>query len=489
LKLTNILTPIYKELSGNFQDIEIDNLCLDTRKLKDNCLFLLMEGEHYDPHNNVTEIEKSVSFFISEKPILTDVPYLIDPDLKEKVGFIYSNFLNNPESKMEHIGITGTNGKTSIASIIQYIFQDIYKTSYIGTLGLQINGSPVESNFDTPTTPQASDLVTMIKELADENVAINVMEVSSHSLFQKRVVSIDFSYAIFSNLTVDHLDYHGTFEEYAESKKLLFDSLSSQSVSIINADDPNFLRMVQDTKSEVITYSIFNDSDLKASNIHLNKDGTSFDVTYKNRTITFQTKLIGNFNVYNLLSVIALCFIKNLPIAYVKEKIFSFSGIPGRLEKVNSSVRSIFVDYAHTPDGLESVLKALNELKGLNSIITVFGCGGDRDSSKRPMMGSIADELSDLTIITSDNPRTEDPEKILDDISKGFSGEYFRIVDRKEAIRKAINLSSPGDLILVAGKGHEDYQIIGNTKIDFDDRKISQELLEELFQITDKSKI
>ena len=482
MKLNQILTPIYTELSNNFQNIEIDNLCLDTRKLKSNCLFILIEGEHFDPHNKVTEIEKSVSFFISEKPILTDVPYLIDPDIKEKVGFIYSNFLNNPENKMEHIGITGTNGKTSIASIIQFIFQDMFKTSYIGTLGLQINGVPVESDFDTPTTPQASDLVTIIKGLVDKNVAINVMEVSSHSLHQKRVISIPFSYAIYSNLTVDHLDYHGTFEEYLNSKKILFDSLNANSVSIVNADDPNYLKMIQDTKSEIITYSIYSDSHIKATNIRLNQDGTSFDVVHNNKTITFQTKLIGNFNVYNLLSVIALCLSKKIPISYLQEKISSFEGIPGRLEKIDSSDRNMFVDYAHSPDGLESVLRALNELKGTNSIITVFGCGGDRDSSKRPMMGSISDELSDFTILTSDNPRTEDPEKILDDIAKGFSGEFIRITDRRDAIQKAIDIATPQDLILIAGKGHEDYQIIGNTKIDFDDRKISVELLNELLQ-------
>jgi UDP-N-acetylmuramoyl-L-alanyl-D-glutamate--2,6-diaminopimelate ligase len=258
--------------------------------------------------------------------------------------------------------------------------------------------------------------------------------------------------------------------------------LDEKSISIVNADDPNYLKIIQDTKSKVITYSIINDSDIKASNIQLNQDGTSFDVTFNDTTKTFQTKLIGNFNVYNLLSVIALCLSKNIHIPYLKEKISSFNGVPGRLEKVNNSERNLFVDYAHTPDGLESVLSALNELKGTNSIITVFGCGGDRDSSKRPMMGSISDRLSNITILTSDNPRTENSEHILDDISKGITGEYLRIPDRAEAIKKAIELSSPNDLILIAGKGHEDYQIIGTQKFVFDDRKVSEELLSHLFQ-------
>jgi UDP-N-acetylmuramoyl-L-alanyl-D-glutamate--2,6-diaminopimelate ligase len=477
MKLSSILSTIYPNITSSFEDVTFEHLCHDTRKVKPNCLFLLIEGENFDPHNKVTEIEEYVSFFISEKPILTDVPYIIDPDLKSKAGLIYSSFFGHPEQTMEHIGITGTNGKTSIASILQFILQDIYPTSYIGTLGTKINGIDFKSDFDTPTTPQSYDLIPILKDFTENNIFTNIMEVSSHALHQGRVNIIPFSYGVFSNLTIDHLDFHKTFTNYLESKKLLFDQLPDTGFAVINADDTYNELITADTKAKIITFGIENDADIRATDISLSENGTTFTVNYLNEKEIFTTKLIGHFNVSNILAAIGVALLKGIDLSYIKERVSTFIGIPGRLQKVETPTRHIFVDYAHTPDGLESVLTALSSLKGNGKLLTVFGCGGDRDTSKRPLMGAIAEKYSDFSFITSDNPRTEDPEKIIDDIASGFSGFSFnKIADRKEAIKQAIIQSNPEDLIIVAGKGHENYQIIGHEKYHFDDIEISQEL-------------
>ncbi|MEW9502182.1 UDP-N-acetylmuramoyl-L-alanyl-D-glutamate--2,6-diaminopimelate ligase [Jeotgalibacillus marinus] len=469
------LYPIKKE----WEHIPINDICVNIDSIKKNDLFIFTKGQRFDPHLYYKKVELKAAFFISEVPLNTTVPMIVDPDVSRKIGLIASSFLNSPSKSFINVAITGTNGKTSIGQIIDYLFTDLHRTSYIGTLGFFIGGEQIFMNRKTPTTPPPIDLQRMLLMCRKKKVGLNVMEVSSHALQQGRVTGIEYKYNIFSNLTLDHLDFHQTMENYANSKALLFKNATEQSFSIINIDDPYSLKMCQETKSRVITYSIDRDSDCKAVNIMFSEKGTSFDILYKNKRLPFQTKLVGKFNIYNLLSCILIGFMEGLSYEHIKEKIASFEGIPGRLEKVPSQKRNVFIDYAHTPDSLENVLTALNDFKKEGKILTVFGCGGDRDKSKRSLMGEVSGRISDLTIVTSDNPRSEDPKKILNEIAFGLQpkNSFLLIDDRKKAIAKAIELSTVKDLIIVAGKGHETYQILNDRTIEFDDKKITEELL------------
>ncbi|MBP1969431.1 UDP-N-acetylmuramoyl-L-alanyl-D-glutamate--2,6-diaminopimelate ligase [Virgibacillus natechei] len=476
MKLRDIFSTIYSH--ENFPDTGIEDISVDTRDVPKGSLFILLEGENFDPHTKVQDIEDNVSFFIAEKEINTQKPYMIDPDVREKLSQIFSSFYDQPERKMEHIGITGTNGKTSVGSIIQHLYNGYVKTSYIGTLGIQIDKEPVTFSLNTPTTPQAPELFGILNYFVETNIDKNIMEVSSHALHQKRTKGIPFKYSIFTNLSTDHLDYHYTMENYLQAKKLLFDELPIDSYAIINKDDPYADTIIENCDAKIITYGIEAKSDFQATSIQISENGTAFSVLHNDEEYRFETSLIGMFNIYNLTAAISTCLLEGMDYLTIKNQVKTFKGVPGRLEKVLTDERNIYVDYAHSPDGLENVLETLNKLKGNNKIITVFGCGGDRDTEKRPLMGKIAEERSDVVIVTSDNPRTEKEELIMEDIKFGMEKQPISLTNREDAIKKAIDMSTSEDLILIAGKGHENYQIIGKEKIEFDDKLVSLEILQ-----------
>jgi UDP-N-acetylmuramoyl-L-alanyl-D-glutamate--2,6-diaminopimelate ligase len=406
------------------------------------------------------------------------VTQLIHPKIDEIEAQIAKRYYEHADEKLFLVGITGTNGKTTTSYLVKHLFDQMEKPcGLIGTIECLVGKNTLPSNYTTP------DLVTNLKffhEMKRQGMCAAVMEVSSHGLEQGRVRTLDFNAAIFTQLTQDHLDYHQTMEAYAASKSKLFSQLKKGGVAIVNSDDPWTATMIKECQARIFTYGINHSADVRASEIVLSPQGMSFHVEYQGSVTKFHSPLIGRFNVYNCLATIALGLSQGFGIDKIAEAIHSFKTVSGRVERVpNAKGLNIFVDYAHTDDALKNVLETLRELKR-GRIITVFGCGGDRDRGKRSKMGRVAEELSDQVVITSDNPRAENPEAIAQEILTGLQHPHKAEVelDRKEAIRKAIALATPNDLILIAGKGHETYQIFQHQTISFDDRLVAQESCE-----------
>ena len=332
----------------------------------------------------------------------------------------------------------------------------------------------------THTTPESLELHKLFAAMVERGCTHAVMEVSSHSLHQDRVYGLEFAAAVFTNLTLDHLDYHGTMANYFQSKKILFDSLLPANWAITNGDDPSGAKIVQGTKASVLTYGVNGASDVSANNVSLSISGTSLVLRYHAQEIELHSQLVGRFNVYNVLAACSAGIALGIPAVSISAGVASFSSVPGRFERILSSAGwSAIIDYAHTPDALEKCLNTIRDVlpaQRSNKIITVFGAGGDRDKSKRPLMGKVVDALSDVVVVTSDNPRTEDPKAIIDDVLKGIhrKNDLFVEPDRRVAITNALSMARTGDIVLIAGKGHEDYQIIGKTKHHFSDREIVQ---------------
>lgn len=381
------------------------------------------------------------------------------------------------------VGITGTNGKTSVSHIVEHMFKTCSKqTGLIGTLYTKIGNQVFEAKN---TTPDSLTLQKTLNKMVEEHTTAVSMEVSSHALVQGRVWGVDFDVAVFTNLTQDHLDYHKTMEEYKKAKGLLFSQLGNRygdlekKFAVLNSDDPASDEYKQITSANTLTYGIEHSSDVQAENIYYTNQGTVFDVSTPVGSSKVSTNLIGKFNVYNTLSAIAVGLCANLPLEAIVNSLADFNGVPGRFELVNEKQNfPVIVDYAHTPDSLENVLKTAQSLANNSKIFVVVGCGGDRDKTKRPIMAQVACQYATHAIFTSDNPRTEDPIQILKDMEEGVIGlDYNVIPDRKEAIHYAIQEAEDGDVIIIAGKGHEDYQIIGDQKFDFDDRKLAREAI------------
>ena len=388
---------------------------------------------------------------------------------------------------MPVIGITGTNGKTTISYLINSILKvNGFKTGLIGTIDYRFNGEIIPSSH---TTPESLDLQMFFKRVVNGGGKYCVMEVSSHSLELDRVYGTSFETVVFTNLTQDHLDFHGTLEKYFNVKARLFKEYGLKK-AVINIDDPYGRRLISDTKSEkILTYGIKEDADVKADNISLSIDGLKFIANTSIGKLKIESRLIGMHNVYNILAAISAAILEGLTRKNIIEGVLSVDVVSGRMERINEMQDfTVIVDYAHTDDALKNVLKAAREIPH-NRITVVFGCGGDRDRGKRPLMGKVAIEYSDFVIITSDNPRSEEPLKIIEEIEKGIkqwsvvSGQwsvddrYIKIPDRREAIEFAINNASKGDIVIIAGKGHEDYQIFKDKKIHFDDREVAREAI------------
>lgn len=483
MELGKILNGVgIKSFSGR-RDLPVRNIVFDSRNVTPGSLFVAVRGSKSDGHGYIPEaLEKGASAVLCETlpdKCTADISWIVTPDSAKALGQVSSNFYGNPSSSLKLTGITGTNGKTTTATLLYRLFTGLgYKCGLFSTVCNYIVDRELEA---THTTPDPVQLNRVMREMADAGCEYAFMEVSSHASDQKRIAGLHFEGAVFTNLTHDHLDYHKTFDRYLAAKKSWFDSLPEKAFALVNADDRNGMVMLQNCKARHYTFSIKGMADFRCSVIEQNFQGMLLRITGQE----VWTKFIGDYNASNLLAVYATAVLLGADSREVLTVLSNLSSVPGRLEVIRSGngITGI-VDYAHTPDALSNVLNTLNKIRRKDiNLITVVGAGGDRDRTKRPKMAGISAEGSTKLILTSDNPRTEDPEKILDDMEAGLSEtlkkKTLRISDRREAIKTAVMLASPGDVILVAGKGHETYQDVNGIKHHFDDREELQKALSD----------
>lgn len=483
-RLSEILTGIAIINTTGDQDTLVQGIAMDSRQVQPGDLYVCVPGMNVDGHDFATQaLEKGAVALLVERILPLDIPQLQVQNVREVMGDFAANIYDHPASKLEIIGVTGTNGKTTITHLVERIAtEEGKKVGLVGTLGARIAGKTLPGSR---TTPEAIDLQKLLKEMVDEGVQLAVMEVSSHALVLGRVKGCEFDAGIFSNLTQDHLDYHKTMEEYLQAKAKLFSDLKGNKepkIGVINGDDPASEALIKLSAAPVVTYGVKADGlDYRAEDIKLTADGVEFVVRFKGQTTQVNYATPGMFSVYNALAAFAWGVESGRSPELVSAALAKVQGVPGRFESIRMGQPfQVIVDYAHTPDGLKNVCKTAQEFtKG--RLITVFGCGGDRDKGKRPQMGAIAEQLSDHVIVTSDNPRTEEPRQIIQDILEGVEGvDYTANVNRREAIECACILAKEGDTVLIAGKGHEDYQIIGKDVFPFDDREVAREALRRL---------
>ena len=476
--LKNILKGVNFEFNGT-TDIEITNICYDSRKVERGSLFFCIKGYSTDGHKYAKAAAEAgaVCLVVSEVQSV-DIPQLIVEDTREAMAIISANYYDCPADKLTMIGVTGTNGKTTTTYMLKKILETAGKrVGIIGTIECIIGDKRIPSER---TTPESMDLHRILKEMYDAGCDTVVMEVSSHSLYLKRVYGIEFDGSIFTNLTQDHLDFHKDMNDYAAAKSILF---KNSKISLINSDDTFADVMIASAKNHT-TYGVHNEAKYTAQDIKLNDKGSRFVLTASNFKIPILIGIPGGFNVYNALGAIALCLELGIELVKVKKGIESVSNVVGRFQSLDTHEKdfSIILDYSHTPDSLKN---AIETIRGFvrGKIICVFGCGGNRDSSKRPIMGKISSEFADLSIITSDNPRFENPCDIINEIAAGITSDekYVIVEDRREAIKYAISRAAEGDVILLAGKGHENYQEICGVKYPFDEVVVVEEIMNELF--------
>ncbi|WP_062048552.1 UDP-N-acetylmuramoyl-L-alanyl-D-glutamate--2,6-diaminopimelate ligase [Bacillus sp. JCM 19034] len=481
MNLKELLKPIrfYKSTMADKNPI-VTSLAMDSREVEQGTVFICIKGYTVDGHDFAEKaVEQGAVAIIAERPLPVSVPVIVVKDSRRVMAKVACHFYRYPTSDLQLIGVTGTNGKTTVTHLLERVLlAKRKKTGLIGTMYTKIGEETKETKN---TTPESLPLQQIFHEMVHKKVDTAIMEVSSHALHLGRVHGCDFDIAVFTNLSPDHLDYHGSMEKYLYAKGLLFSQLGSaptEKVAVINLDDPASKELIRLTAQDVITYGITSDADIRATNVVLMPNGTSFTLHAFEKQIPFQLKLIGKFSVYNVLATIAVGIAMNISISDMKESLEKVTGIAGRFEMIEADVDfSVIVDYAHTPDSLENVLETLKELSE-KRIIAVVGCGGDRDKTKRPIMAQIATKYADKAIFTSDNPRSEDPKAILSDMVAGVNeGDYEEVIDRTEAIQYAIDCAKSGDIVLIAGKGHETYQIIGDNTIHFDDREVARKAL------------
>jgi len=465
-------------------DLNIDSIAFDSRNVQNNSLFVAQKGLISDGHKFIEKaIEKGAKAIICEDfpdIFIDEITYVKVDDSNLALAVVASNFYDNPSSKLKLIGITGTNGKTTIATLLYRLFKKLhYKTGLLSTIKIMIDKEEIMTSH---TTPDSLKLNKTLSQMVSSGVTHCFMEVSSHGIHQKRTAGLQFEGGIFTNLSHDHLDYHNSFAEYRDVKKLFFDQLPKTSFALVNLDDKNGLVMIQNTKAKKYTYALKTVADYKVRIIENQFDGLLLSID--NQEVW--SKLIGNFNAYNLLAVYAAADLLGQDKLEALRIISELENVDGRFQHTISKMGiSTIVDYAHTPDALKNVLETIESIRTHNEqVITVVGCGGDRDRTKRPKMGNIASVFSNQVVFTSDNPRSEDPEIIIKEMEEGVQPENYKktisITNRRQAIKTACKLADKGDIILVAGKGHETYQIIGNKRSDFDDFKIVKELLTEM---------
>ena len=480
--LKEILYKTHIEQVSGSTSVNISDIAFDSRKVSEWTLFVAVRGTLTDGHEFISKAidNGAIAIVCEEMPanLIPTITYVKVKDSSHALAIICNNFYDDPSSKLKLIGVTGTNGKTTSVTLLHSLFTQLgFKCGMLSTVKNLIGNEVIAA---THTTPDPLQLNQLLVRMVDEDCEYCFMEVSSHAVVQKRIEGLHFHGGLFTNITRDHLDYHKTFDEYIKAKKGFFDRLTEGAFALINADDKNSQIMVQNTKSTVRTFAQKNVADFKVKILENNFSGLLLNIDGNDVLCS----LIGSFNASNLLGAYAVAIMCNQEKLDVLTALSSLKAPEGRFEclQSESNVTGI-VDYAHTPDALENVLNTINNIRtGNETIITIIGCGGDRDAGKRPQMAEIACELSDKVILTSDNPRSENPDAIIKDMQAGVPPQYYRkslaIADRKEAIRTAVALAQPGDIILLAGKGHEKYQEINGVKYPFDDK----EILSETFQ-------
>ncbi|MCM3787657.1 UDP-N-acetylmuramoyl-L-alanyl-D-glutamate--2,6-diaminopimelate ligase [Domibacillus indicus] len=473
--------PFYQQdKDGNPAITSMEN---DHRLVQEGSIFICIKGFTFDGHNAAEEaVRKGAAAIVAERPVDVSVPVIYVPDTKRAMALLAAHFYGYPTDSFHLIGITGTNGKTTTSHLIDHILRAHGETTgLIGTMYMKIGDQTIETKN---TTPESLTLQKTFSNMKEAGVTAAVMEVSSHALQEGRTNGTAFNVAVFTNLTQDHLDFHKTMDEYRTAKGLLFARLGNvmhsdrPSFAVLNADDAASAVYRSMTAAHVVTYGIDHPADIRAKDIRLTSGGTAFTITYPGGELQVQSKLAGRFNVYNMLAAFAAGFVSNIKPETIQTALEQVEGVAGRFEVVpNDRDISVIVDYAHTPDSLINVLQTVRPLtKG--RVIAIAGCGGDRDKTKRPLMAQAACKYADEAIFTSDNPRSEDPKTILKDMEAGVPQERYTVIeDRKEAIFEAIRTAKPGDAVVIAGKGHETYQLIGKDVFHFDDREIAKEAL------------
>ncbi|MBU4346138.1 MAG: UDP-N-acetylmuramoyl-L-alanyl-D-glutamate--2,6-diaminopimelate ligase [Candidatus Omnitrophica bacterium] len=470
---------------SNLKDFEVRGISCDSKLVGENFIFVAIRGIDEDGHNFIEEaIARGaeavlIQYQVSGIRYQDKINLIKVEDTRRALARLAAEFYGNPSSKIKVVGITGTNGKTTVTYLIEAILKEAnFNPAVIGTINYRFKDKVLSAKN---TTPGPLELHCILSEMLKGGLDYAIMEVSSHALDQHRTEGINFYSAIFTNLTPEHLDYHKTLENYFQAKLKLFKNIGLNSFVIINNDDEYGRILKGLTPAEVITYGVENQADVMAGEIKFDIWHTEFLLTTIKGQTNFRTSLIGRHNVYNILAAVSWALREGLELPTIKSAIEKFSYVPGRLERVDAPLDFlIFLDYAHTEDALKNVISTLRQLAS-GRIIVVFGCGGQRDKTKRPKMGYVVSELADYAIITTDNPRSEDPEAIIEDIKKGIKKENFCVMlEREEAIRKSLSLAKSGDIILVAGKGHEDYQILKDRVIPFADRRVIEKCLKSM---------
>ena len=462
----------------------VTDVAHDSRRVSPGTLFVAIRGYVQDGNAYVEAARKKGALgVVSEAESQPGGPWLRVPDARVALAQLCAAVLGDPALRLELVGITGTNGKTTTAYLVDAMLRAASRTvGLLGTVQYRIADRLVEA---IRTTPEASDLQHLFKEMVDAGCTHGVLEVSSHSLVLKRVLGCRFKVAVFTNLTRDHLDFHGDMDAYFAAKRLLFDTyLREDGAAILNLDDTRGEELRAVARGRVVTYALDRDADFRAEKIELHLRGTRFLARTPAGLFPVETLLVGRFNVQNILAALGAAFALGVRPEDALRGIASLTGVPGRMERVEAGQDfTVVVDYAHTDDALKNLLETLRELKP-RRLITVFGCGGDRDKSKRSLMGQVASRLSDIVILTSDNPRSEPPEAILEDIGRGIpkgKGAQIEVMaDRRDAIARALEVAGPGDVVAIAGKGHETYQVLRDRTVPFDDRQVARELLGRL---------
>ncbi len=474
-QITDILSNI-NILKGEAPDIAIAQIRYDSRQVGSGDLFVALKGVLTDGHRYIeSAVQKGAKVIVVEdwqNSLPKNVHQIQVADTHEALAVMASNYYANPSQKLILIGVTGTNGKTTTATLGYKLFKKAgYKAGLLSTVAIRINDKIYPA---THTTPDPLMINYYLNEMVKGGVTHAFMEVSSHGIDQKRTAGLDFDGGVFTNLTHDHLDYHDTFINYRDTKKQFFDSLKKDAFALVNADDKNGLFMLQNTKARKLTYALKNPADYKAKILEQNFESMLLNINQMDVWV----RLVGRFNAYNILAVYGISEQLEMEPFDILQILSELQSVSGRFELIISPEGKIaIVDYAHTPDALENVLKTINDIRPKNTeqLITVVGAGGNRDKTKRPEMAEVAARLSDTVIFTSDNPRDENPDEIINDMEAGVPGEYYkktiRITNRREAIKAAGKLANQGDIILIAGKGHEDYQIVKGQKSHFDDRE------------------
>ena len=482
--LTDILYKAGLEEIIGTTNVAVSSITFDSRKVKKDSLFIAVKGTAVDGHNFITQAIETgaIAIVCEEIPTtqLENITYVKVKNANYALGIIAANFYDNPSQKLKLVGVTGTNGKTTTVTLLYNLFKSLgYTVGLLSTVKNKINN---EELVATHTTPDAISLNELLNKMLEKGCQYVFMEVSSHAIVQHRVTGITFAGGVFTNITHDHLDYHKTFDEYIKAKKTFFDNLSEEAFALTNKDDANGMVMLQNTKATRVTYALKSPADHKCRIVENHLNGLLLNIDNKEVWV----KLIGMFNAYNVLAVYSVAVLLKQDATNILTALSTLNSVEGRFQYLKSETGIIgIVDYAHTPDALKNVLETIKGIRtGNEQVVTLAGCGGDRDAAKRPIMAKIACQFSNKVILTSDNPRSEDPEEILNQMQKGIdpvdAKKTLRITDRKEAIKTACSLAKPGDIILIAGKGHEKYQEIKGVKHPFDDFEILKETLKTL---------